>query len=171
MSSGGGNYINRAFMEGRAVFTCSLVADAAAIVPSIDFSYGILPYPKWNEEQDDYYNSLQRNCYMLIPSIVKDPNMVSAVMEALASESYRSLLPEYCEVTLKTRYSQDDDVSRMFDLIGSSVSFDAGELYSSLLESPTAKFRENIVNNMPNWASFAETMRNRLEKQISQLYE
>ena len=33
-------------MEGRSLFTCSLVADAATIVPGIDFDFGILPYPK-----------------------------------------------------------------------------------------------------------------------------
>ena len=80
--------------------------------------------------------------------------MVSAVMEALASESYRSLLPEYCEVTLKTRYSQDDNVSRMFDLIGGSIVFDPGEIYAGVLGTPSGDIKARIITNNPNWASF-----------------
>lgn len=154
ISAGGGNNASKLFMEGRAVFSASLVADAATIVPEIDFGYGLLPFPKWDESQKDYATMLQRNCFMLIPVTVEDTDMVSAVMEALASESYRSLLPEYCEVTLKTRYSQDDNVSRMFDLIGGSIVFDPGEIYSGVLGAPSADIKARISANDPNWASF-----------------
>lgn len=154
ISSGGGNYASKLFMEGRAVFSASLIADAATIVPEIDFGYGLLPFPKWDESQKDYATMLQRNCFMLIPVTVEDTDMVSAVMEALASESYRSLLPEYCEVTLKTRYSQDDNVSRMFDLIGGSIVFDPGEIYAGVLGTPSGDIKARISANDPNWASF-----------------
>jgi len=67
VSSGGGNFTNKSFIEGNSLFTFSLVADAAAIVPAIDFNHGLLPYPKWNETQESYYNMLQRNCFVLMP--------------------------------------------------------------------------------------------------------
>jgi len=92
-------------------------------------------------------------------------------MEALASESYRTLLPEYCEITLKTRYSHDDNVSRMYDLIGSSIVYDPGETYSILIGSPSGMYRNAIADNTPIWASISETLRSSFETKMSKLYE
>lgn len=153
ISTGGGNYASKPFVEGNSLFSFGLIADAATIVPSINFSYGLLPYPKWDEAQDDYHNILQRNCYALIPTTVADEDAASAVLEALSSESYRTLVPEYCEVSLKVRYSQDDDVSRMFDLIINSIVYDPGEIYANLLGTPSGMVKTAITNNDPNWAS------------------
>ena len=80
---------------------------------------------------------LQRSCYALIPVTVEDKDAAGAVLEALSSESYRTLVPEYCEVSLKTRYSQDDDVSRMFDLVINSMVYDPGEIFSGQRGSPS----------------------------------
>ena len=169
MTAGGGNYVSKPFMEGRSLFTCSLVADAATIVPGIDFDFGILPYPKWDEAQDNYLNMLQRQCYLMIPATVTDTDTVSAVMEAIASQSYRSLLPEYCEVTLKTRYSPDDNVSRMFDLIGSGVTFDPGEIYGNFLGTPSAELKNVITQNNPNWASLVASKKDSYIEKMNSL--
>ena len=109
----------------------------------------------WDERRTtiDAHNILQRNCYALIPTTVADEDAASAVLEALSSESYRTLVPEYCEVSLKVRYSQYDDVSRMFDLIINSIVYDPGEIYANLLETPSGMVKTAITNNDPNWAS------------------
>ena len=171
ISTGGGNYASKPFVEGKAVFSFGLIADAAAIVPNIDFSYGLLPYPKWDEAQADYANMLQRNCYALMPVTVGDADAAGAVLEALSSESYRTLVPEYCEVSLKTRYSQDDDVSRMFDLIINSIVYDPGEIFACLLGSPSAMFREAISKNDPNWASRLASMKDELILKMDEITE
>ena len=171
ISTGGGNYASRAFVEGRSLFTMGLIADASVIVPEIDFDWGLLPYPKWDETQTEYANMLQRNCYVLIPATVSDPDAAGAVLEALSSESYRSLVPEYCEVTLKTRYSPDDNVSRMFDLIIGSIVYDPGEIYANLLGSPSATIKTALDNNDPNWASRIAKDKNSLIAKMSSIVD
>ncbi len=166
ISSGGGNYASKPFIKGNAIFSCGLLTDASTIIPSIDFSYGLLPYPKW-DESEEYATSLQRSCYAMIPVSVSDEKAAGAVLEALSSESYRTIIPEYCEVSLKVRYSQDDDVSRMFDLIINSVVYDPGEIYSSLLGSPSAQYRESIKGNNPNWASKVAGMKDALVEKMN----
>lgn len=103
----------------------------------------------------------------MIPVSVSDEKAAGAVLEALSSESYRTIIPEYCEVSLKVRYSQDDDVSRMFDLIINSVVYDPGEIYSSLLGSPSAQYRESIKGNNPNWASKVAGMKDALVEKMN----
>lgn len=169
ISTGGGNYASKNFVEGNSLFSFGLIADASTIVPTIDFSYGLLPYPKWDEAQSDYQNVLQRNCYALIPTTVEDADAASAVLEALSSESYRSLVPEYCEVSLKVRYSQDDNVSRMFDLIINSIVYDPGEIYANLLGTPSGLVKTVIGANNPNWASYIAEQKTALVTKMEEI--
>ncbi|MDY4434291.1 MAG: hypothetical protein SPF08_03940, partial [Candidatus Flemingibacterium sp.] len=110
-------------------------------------------------------------CYALIPVTVEDKDAAGAVLEALSSESYRTLVPEYCEVSLKTRYSQDDNVARMFDLIINSIVYDPGEIYASLLGTPSGDIKGAIVDNKPNWASAIAKKKNSLIEKMNQITE
>jgi len=166
----GGTYISKIFAEGRSLFTCDTLNNAPAILADIDFAYGLLPYPKWDENQDKYLNRVQRSGYALIPT-TSDAEVSSAVLEALSSASYRILVPEYFEETLKTRYSQDSNVSRMYDLIYSGVVYDPGEIFSDLLGTPSGEFYLAIFNNKPNWASKATSMENKLQALMDSMFE
>jgi len=167
IASTGGNYISRVFTEGRALFSNGLVADAGVIVGEIDFEYGLLPYPKWDASQEEYQTSLQRSCYALIPTSTFKADEASAVLEALSSESYRSLVPEYCEVMLKTRYAQDNDVSRMFELIRNSIVYDLGLIYTR--GTPEGYIRSAIVSQL-NWSSHIESKRQSLITEMDKVF-
>ena len=107
----------------------------------------------------------------MMPSTVEDTDSAGAVLEALASESYRTLVPEYCEVSLKVRYSQDDNVARMFDLIINSIVYDPGEIYASLLGTPSGDIKGAIVDNNPNWVSFMAKKKDSLIEKMSKITE
>ncbi len=170
MSGVGGTFISRIFVEGRSLFTCDTLANAPAILADIDFEYGLLPYPKWDESQNQYKTQLQRSGYALIPSTA-DPEVSSAVLEALSSASYRTLIPEYFEETLKTRYSPDNNASRMYDLIYSGVVYDPGVIFEELLGDPNGEFYMAVFNNDTNWASKSAAMEERLQNLIDSLLE
>ena len=150
--------------------TCSLVCDAASIIPEIDFSCGIIPYPKYDEAQADYRSFLQRSCYSLIPSTA-DADFSGALLEAWSSEAYRSVTPEYFEISLKTRYSQDNDASRMFDLIRSSINFDLGEIFGNSIGTPSSLFRDTIAKNNVNWASVVASNEQKWQGKLDELWD
>ena len=56
-----------------------------------------------------------------------DPEFVSAVMEAMASESATTVVPAYYDVTLKTKMTCDNDSAEMLDLIFENRVFDLGD--------------------------------------------
>jgi hypothetical protein len=62
--------------------------------------------------------------------------MAGAVMEALSCEKYNSVLPEYFEVALKTKYIRDSDSAKMYDLIRSTMVLDFGYTYANAIGSP-----------------------------------
>lgn len=170
ISTGGGNYASKAFVEGRSLLSCGLIADASVIVPEFGFDWGLLPYPKFDEAQDDYNSFLQRTCHALIPVTAPDHAKSGALLEAVASETYRSVVPEYCEVTLKVRYSPDDNVSRMFDIVKDNIVYDPGEIFNDLLDYPSATFKSGVMGSA-SWATTVAGMKNKLDEKMSTVCE
>jgi len=153
VASFGGNYADKTFMEGNALMSASLVGDAATVLADATFAYGLLPYPKLDESQKDYVSTCQRNAFFSLLAYA-DPDLSGAVLEAWSSEAYRTIQPEYFETTLKARYSNDDKMAGIFDLLRSTMRFDIGDYFTESLGSPTSPFREMAVKNEAGqWAS------------------
>ena len=149
----GGNYADKSFIENRAMFTFSLVGDAAAILAEADFEYGLLPYPKYDEAQENYVSTPQRNAFFaLLPYC--DPDLSGAVLEAWSSEAYRTIQPEYFETTLKARYSADDKMAAVFDLLRATTRYEIGEYFTQQLNSIPSEFKNLIRDEKEGqWAS------------------
>ena len=83
--------------------------------------YGMLPYPKYDAEQTEYISFMNGGTTLIgIPRTVSEDRMleeVSAVVECLASESYRYVSVAFFETALKGVYSRDDMDSQMIDII------------------------------------------------------
>jgi hypothetical protein len=60
--------------------------------------------------------------------------MMGAFLEAMAEESYKSLVPTYYELALKTKYVSDEESGQMLDMIYRSVYIDAGVLYTKTVD-------------------------------------
>ena len=102
-------------------------------------TYGILPTPKYDENQDGYYTYVHDQYSMfMVPLTVKDPEMSGAVLEAMAYESYKTVTPAYFEVALKGRYANDPESRAMLDMILNNVMMDASIIYGGLFNYPAA---------------------------------
>jgi len=93
----------------------------------METDFGVLPYPKANEEQNSYHT---RVCYYfpyVVPATNRDTDMTGYLLEILNYRSYHDVLPAYYDVCLKTKYSRDEESSEMLDLIFSSRVIDIGD--------------------------------------------
>ena len=83
--------------------------------------FGILPYPKLDEFQDTYYtlihNSSTSACIPISTDEDRANEEISAVIEAIGSESYRSVSVAFYETALKAAYNRDDQSAQMIDII------------------------------------------------------
>ena len=94
--------------------------------------YGILPYPKFDEAQTDYYTMVDGyHSVLSIPKTISDPEFVGVITEALNAESFRSVVPQYYEIALKTKYTFDDESVQILDMIVNSRVFDFGYIYDA----------------------------------------
>jgi hypothetical protein len=142
-----------ALSEGRAAMvTLRLVSVESEYLRNMIDPYGIIPIPKLEESQEKYYTYLHDQFTALaIVSTVGDEKleMLGAFLEAMASESYKTLVPTYYEIALKSRYARDEESGKMLDLIYSSIYIDAGVLYTKNLASVHQQLR-NIVKSQSN---------------------
>lgn len=152
--AGGGNYASRPFMEDRSIFAFQIVGDAPTLFKDTTFKYGMIPYPKLDEEQPDYMTSPQRYASFAVLGSCTEFDMAGAVLEAWSSECYRTLQPEYFETTLKVRYSADNSMAAVFDILRNNLTFELGEIFGTNFKmTPAGEFKNTIINNNSNWAS------------------
>ena len=99
---------------------------------SMEVDFGILPLPKYDENQDSYYSSVVIGCanYITVPKTATDLERTGIIIEALSCESRYTVLPAYYDNTLKTKASRDEESSDMLDLIFDTTVFDIGEFFS-----------------------------------------
>lgn len=113
---------SKMFTDGRTMFFLrGLNTIMNAEMREMKMDFGILPYPKWDEAQEEYisfiHNSSAVVCCPVSADIERVNEEVSAVLEALASESYRKVYTAYYESALKAAYNRDDLSAQMVDII------------------------------------------------------
>ena len=161
------------FEQNRFMFSAREVQYGVTNLRNADFEYGILPMPKWDEAQEDYYTiaSFPYSLYC-IPLDAKNSDMSSAVLEALASESSKSITPAVFGVALKVKYSSDDKMAQMYDIIRASMTYDYGRVFTDNLDSlPHSMFRESVVGENTNWASTYAKREKTLQSKMDKLLE
>jgi hypothetical protein len=79
--------------------------------------------------------------------------MLGAVLEAMALESYKGVVPAYYDTALKGRYLEDSDSWRMLDMIYENVKIDPGVLYTKSLDSVHQSPRDMVKNGINSVAS------------------
>ena len=121
------------FARGGALMaTLRLIELENAAIRNMQDEYTVLPMPKYDEEQNNYYSYIHDSFTTVsIPSVVSDEEaeVLGSVLEALASESYRTVTPKYYEIALKTRYVDNPESAEMLDLITQNVKLDAAIVY------------------------------------------
>lgn len=157
------------FKNGNVLFTGGWI-NCAASYRNLDFEYGILPYPKFDESQENY-GSTVLNIYSsyALPVTNKRVDSTCAVLEALSSEFYHSVTPAYFETTLKVKYSQDNEMSRMFDMLRDTASFNIALTYANALDYIADNIKNALGSKDPNWASRMASRKTTVETLIGNI--
>lgn len=118
----------------------------------IDFSYGIVPQPKFDAAQENYSTNVAKTYTMYaVNSQSRKAEAAVTALEALGSENYRSVTPAVFEVAMKVRYQDDPQASEMFDILRDNITFDIGNIYAESLGNTTANgFRTSALSANPS---------------------
>ncbi len=121
--------------------------------------YGVLPYPKYDEAQKEYYSHAHDQYISFgIPSTNQNPDVSGAVLEALASYSYRETEPIYLDMVLKGRYMSDPQSRKMIDIVVDGFKVDPAWIFiTTISDSCTGDVRDMLAEGETNYASFYES--------------
>lgn len=113
---------NTDFEGGNLVFeTAALYTVLQEGMREMRDDFGILPYPKLDTDQEEYITMVHNASFAVSIPVSTDLNRaeeeISAVIEALASESYRNVSVSFYETALKAAYNRDDQSAQMIDII------------------------------------------------------
>ena len=113
------------FKAGRAMMANGSLGDAQGL-RNMDDDFGIIPYPKFSED-DEYASIINGHAPLaLIPITVSDANRTGAITEALCAYGSKYVIPAFYEVSLKTKYARDEESEEMMDIIKDSIVYDIG---------------------------------------------
>ena len=95
--------------------------------------YGIIPYPKFDENQE-FYKALVHDgvCMICVPITIsaERKDVLGAVLEDLSLGAYKSVTPAYFEMALKSKYSRDNTSSQILDMLSEHLTTDFGYAYN-----------------------------------------
>ncbi len=121
------------FVSGNIIFRFGEIGNGEQYRSS-SINYGILPMPKFDEEQEDYGNGMwDYSTLITILNNVDDERakMISAVVELMGAESYKTVTPAYYNKVIIGHYSKDEADARMFDIAMRTCRYSFELVYSS----------------------------------------
>ncbi len=119
------------FAEGKYLFLSAIIMHAPNYMRDMADDYTVLPMPKFDEAQAEYYTSVSANSSMTfgVPVTVKDKDYSSLIFDALSYEGFKHVIPGFFEVAMKAKYSRDQSTTQVFDLLREGTVVDFGMMY------------------------------------------
>ncbi len=137
----------------------------------LEFDYGVLPYPMYDENQDNYYShSNVAFTVCAIPTTTSELERTCAIVEGLQSESWRIVIPAYYETALKVKYSRDDAAAQVLDMILDARYLDFGIIYDQNKGCATI-MQKLFSEHKDSFASTYEKQAKSIERHYSKLIE
>ena len=154
------------FRNGRALFSIGELK-AANVFREMETTFGILPIPKYDENQPAYYSHLINQAPVLvIPVTNPRTEFTGAVLDALAYISNKDIIPVLFDVSVSQKQLRNEDSIEMLQLIKNSGSFEISIAYGWTntfydavrtrigqgidmnIVSDIERYRDNINNNI-----------------------
>lgn len=145
------------FKQGNSLFVCTGTSSLTTM-GDMESNYGIVPFPKWSEEQTRYYSMFDVDIITVPLSCSGDLERVCVIKEALAVESLNINYPAYYDNALKNRYLRDQKSLEMLEIITNSVVADLGQNpwwdivrspWQNTLQNKSTDFASAVAKNMP----------------------
>lgn len=160
------------FGKNKACFT-PLALGYGTTLAKNDVRFGILPMPKYDENQENYTSTCQDNYTVFgVPFNRTDKlELIGTITEALCYYSNQEVVPAYYETILKTRNTYDNDSEEMIDLIRKGLRCNFGYLYSMSLGWPAHQLNILIKTDSKEWISNWETNVGTFEANLAEQLE
>lgn len=166
MNTGGGTAEHLAcygiFAEGRSLFADTVLTNYGIYFTEMEDDFGIVPLPKYNEEQESYKSYLGYTIPMMfITGNTSDPERTGTIMEAYCTASYDHVTPQMFEVVTKLKNARDEDSAEMIEIIIRNkivdpIHFYAVAGYGDFGRNLVVKMNANVSSELKSYEKVAE---------------
>lgn len=120
------------FEQQQMLFYVSGILNLPQYFRGYEHDYGVIPMPKYTEEQERYYNPVTTyNCPILcVPRNAKNTEMSMIIMQALACRGEETMVPVFYDTILKKQASRDPQTWKMLDMIFNDRIFDLATIHN-----------------------------------------
>lgn len=127
------------FTNGKSLLLIEVIGNAKTL-RAMDADFGIIPFPKYEESQENYisYCSPATNAFS-IPKTTKDLSRTATVIENLSAYGYKTVRPAYYDVVLNGKTIRDEESREMLDIIFANIESEMAYIY--------------------NWGGYADTLK------------
>ncbi len=93
----------------------------------MEADFGIIPLPKYDDTQTQYYSRVEDAWLHLVPVTQPDPERTSVILEALGSATARYVIPAYYDQSLANKVFRDEESCEMLEIVRNNRILDMGE--------------------------------------------
>ena len=139
-SEGGWGIVSNMFMTGKGLFYCTSAREIHNIKNNASESkvdFGVIPIPKYNEQQEKYYNGVNAYQSTVLAIPVTNHEKLDATLYLLEALGYwsrntpsESVTDAYYERTLKLQSVDAQEDADMLDLVFNNRLYDIGSIYN-----------------------------------------
>ena len=157
------NYMSQrdTFTEGRAMFFDVFLGGVTGLA-EVEFDFGILPYPKWDEDSEYQNRSSNMTALTYIPVTNPDLELTGAVLEEMAFQSAKELTPVYFDTVLTVKSTRDVESEAMLPIIKNNARFLYDRFYPSIYSmvgSGSNTFTSTYQSSLSQYEADLEDMR------------
>lgn len=166
-------YARSFFAQDHALF-CAGNAYLTSEFRNMESEYGILPLPKYDENQEQYYSTV--DCLASIFAIpatyrtdmsTAGPERTGMILEYMAAKSNEILLPKYYDEVLSNQRLKDENDKEMMDLIRDTIRYE----FTDMMGLTTFQETKDAIYENPNTAQSTYTRaERRMENELTDFY-
>ena len=154
------------FLSGHALFYLEPIGSLKKL-RSMDAEFGVLPYPKLDEAQQDYATYIANYAAVCgIPVSAEDPERVGVVLENLCGLSHWELQDAYIKDTLSFKYIRDEDSRDMLDILFETGRFNLSDQLD--VNTVRSKIQDSAIAGKDSVASILEKALPAAEKKLDE---
>ena len=142
----------------------------------IEFGVGMIPYPKLDEDQENYITSLHNTTEVgaiLSTLPAESEEFVHTCLEVLNRETNKQVIPQWYENALKVKYVDGQDDAKMIDLIYDAITSPFAVGYNEVLGSNMLgnAFLTPLGAKQTDFASNYKKLEKSADKILGKVYE
>ncbi|MCI8387219.1 MAG: hypothetical protein HFE63_01980 [Clostridiales bacterium] len=161
--------ITKMFKEDRALFLQHYVESSISYLRDMDSDYLILPFPKYDEDQESYRSFCNAwvDAFVAVPA-TGDTEFIGFITEAMAYYSYKNVRPQTYNLMLKQKAARDEDSTEMLDYIFNTLYLDFNCIYDF---GGTATALGNVVGGKGELASEYAKIESKIDAEVEKFIE